>query len=514
MPQIVEVPGVGRVEFPDGMSDGDIVVAIKKMQPSASPAQEQQTDVGPFGAALIGAGRSTDKIMQGVRQIYNELIGDRKTLDAIASEQAGNDAAYAPLKAKHPIATGLGEAAPALAIPVGGAGSAGSFIARSALAAGLPGALSYGSALERLKAGGLGAAGGAIGGGIGLGVGKLLSPAGGSQGIGQEAADAAKRLGMKLTAGQRTQNPAMQNFENYLSRSPGSSGAMQAIAAKNQEALNRSAASAMGQHGDSLSEGVFAAAKKAIGAEFDRLGEITNPKLDADFFKALTEIDAANAARGSFKSGQIDSLVDKGLELAAKGSLTGKAYKEIRTAISNDAQSAFTAGDATYGQALKTIRNALDSAAKASLPADEQKAWDIARSQWAAYRTLTKKNVAEAGNVSAARVASQLRAKGDAFRTGALDGPLADIGRVGEAVKSAQNPNSGQLVNQMIYGNPVTGFPMMLGNKAAQSVYTSPVMQRYLSGGLLNIGDDGLGTIGKISQPVGLPLLQGLLGAQ
>lgn len=513
MAQIIEIPGVGRVEFPDGMSEADIVGAIKRM-----PAQQKQPsvadEVGPLQAALIGAGRSTDKIINGVRQMYNAATGDQATLDKLAAEQQSNDQAYAPLKAARPWATGIGEAAPSLAVPIGGAGGAAAFIGKSALAGGLPGALSYGSLEDRARSGALGTAGGALGGALGLGIGKLLQPASKAGAISQEAAQAAENIGLKLTAGQKTQNPALINFENYLSRSPGSSGAMQARAAQNATAMNTSAAKAMGQSADNLGEGVFSTAKNAIGAEFNRLGSVTKPQIGDDFMAALANLEASNAARGSFRSKPIDSLIDKGLDLAATGKLTGTAYKEIRSELSSQAQTAFKGGDATYGQALKTVRNALDDAAKSSLSEADQKAWDVARSQWAAYKALSKSNVSEGGNVSAARLAATLRQGGDAFRTGAMKGPLADIGRVGEAVKGAQNPNSGQLVSQMLYGNPLTGVPMMAGNKAMQWAYMKQPVQSYLTNGLADLSPEALMLIQRGALPTGLPVVQCLLGAQ
>ncbi|MCV5968501.1 hypothetical protein, partial [Lactococcus petauri] len=92
----------------------------------------------------------------------------------------------------------------------------------------------------------------------------------------------------------------------------------------------------------------------------------------------------------------------------------------------------------------------------------DQKAWETVRSQWGNWKTLTKGQVAEAGNVSPARVAAQLRAQGPGFRTGS-QGPLQDIGRIGEGIKGAANPNSGNLGQQMLYGNPVTGIPLAAG---------------------------------------------------
>lgn len=502
----IEVPGMGVVEFPDGMSDDQIAEAIKRNVQTGPTT-------GAFDAGLIAAGRTTDKMLQGVRQIYNRLTGDQGTLDAMAADEAEKDRLFAPLKKERPIATAIGAAAPMLAFPAGGATGAG-FVARSALSGAMPGLMSYGTDEERLRGGAVGAAGGAIGGALGLGLSRALKPAGQVAGISDDAMAAADRLGVKLTAGQRSQNPAMVNFENYLAKSPGSSGAMQARQQATQSAMNRAAAGAIGQTGDDLSEGLFSAAKKAIGSEFERLQSITSPNVGDDFLNALAKIDADNVARGSFRSKSIDSLVDKGIDLAAQGKLSGKAYKEIRTVLTNDATSAFKSGDATLGQALKTVRKALDDAAEASLAPAEKKAWATTREQWAAYKALTKSNVAEAGNVSAARLAAELRRGGDGFRTGAKTGPLADIGRLGEAVKGAQNPNSGQLMQQMLYGNPITGLPMMAGNKTAQWAYTKPLIESYLSKGLFDIGPEGRLMLGRIGGPTGAPLANNYLGVE
>lgn len=514
MVQIVDVPGYGPTEFPDGMDDAAIVAAIKSMGASESRPQQPEK-IGALKAGLLAAGRSTDKILDGITQMYLGSRGEQSALQALKQGDQEKTEQFKPVVDAHPIAASIGGAVPMMAVPGVGASSALGMIGRSALAGAVPEMLAYGSVEERLKRGAVGAAGGAVGGGLGLGVGKILKPAGASAaGLSDDALSAANRLGYKLSAGQRAQNPAMQNFENYLARSPGSSGAMMARNTANQSAINSAAAKAMGQSGDDLSEGAFSAAKQAIGDEFTRLQAITNPKLDTDFFSALAKIDAANNARGAFKSKSIDGLVDKGLDLAAKNQLSGTAYKEIRTAISNDAQSAFKSGDATLGQALKTIRSALDDAAKKSLGKADQEAWDITRKQWAAYKALTKSNVAEGGNVSAARLAGALRQQGDGLRTGAMQGPLSDIARLGESVKSVSNPNSGQLVNQMMYGNPLTGLPMMASNKAAESIYMSQLMQKYMGGGLLDVGNKGRIILGKTAGPLGAPLTQQFLGAQ
>lgn len=511
MPQRIDVPGMGIVEFPDGMSDDQIAAAIRQNMPQQEAAPQGPQE-GMGQAMLIGAGRGTDKVVQGVRQAYNWMTGDQATLDKMAQAEAEKDRLYQPLQGKYPIATGIGEAAPALAA---GVMTGGTTVAGGALAGALPSLLSYGTAEERLKRGAVDGAGGAAGVVLGKGVARLLKPAGvGAKQVGGEALEAANRLGYKPMPSQIANNPGMAGFENYLLRSPGSSGTMQRVVNSNQSALNRAGARAMGETADSLDEGVFAAAQGRIGAEFDRLGQITKPDLTGGFLNTLAKIDSDNAARGAFSSPKIKDLVDKGLDLASKNNLDGKAYKEIRTALSNEAQSAFRGGDATTGQALKSMVASLDDAAKGSLSPADQKAWDVARAQWKAFKTLSKSNVAEAGNVSAARTAAAVRAQGPGLRTGAAKGDLADVARVGEAFKGVGNPNSGQLAQQMLYGNPFTGIPLAMGNKAAAAAYMSPLGQRYFSQGLIDIGRPGQQLLNRGGTLLAIPGARGLLGVE
>lgn len=508
---------VARFEVPEGTTPEAAQSMISQMvsqggmQDEPAPASPAD-DIGMGEAALIAAGRGTDKIVQGVRQAYNWATGDNATLERMKADEADKDRLFAPLSKKHPVSTTVGQLAPAVTT---GMLTGGTSLLGGAAAAALPSLVSYGSVEERLKRGAVDAAGGAAGVLVGRGVSRLLKPAGvGNQVVADSVTDAATRLGYKPTPAQISQNPAMAGFENYLARSPGSSGRMQAVTNANQTALNRAAARAMGETADSLDEGVFAAAQNRIGGEFSRLGQVTQPDLSQGFINVLAKVDSDNAARGAFANSKVTSLIDKGLDLASQNKLSGTAYKEVRTELSNQAQAAFKSGDATVGQAYKQIVAALDDAAKGSLSKADQQAWDVARKQWAAFKTLTKGNVAEAGNVSAARVASAVRARGPQLRTGAASGELADIARIGEAFKGVQNPNSGQLVQQMLYGNPITGVPMMLANKTAGAAYMSPLGQRYFTRGLLDVGEVGQGLLGRAGMVTGIPAARGLLGAE
>ena len=499
-----------RLEFPDGTDPAVIQSTVKKMlsQPSASPAFD---DPGALKAGLISAGRATDQLVKGVQQAWHGATGNQKELDRLSAENADNEAAFKPLADAHPIATGIGGAAPALAaFPLTG----GTSLIKAGISAAMPSLLSYGTPEERLKRGAMDGAFGATGAAAGKLVSRLLKPAGSAApSVSNEVLDAASRIGYKPTPAQITQSPFLGNLENFFSKNPGSSGAMQKLYQKNQTALNTAGARSMGETSADLGEGTFSAAKSRIGDEFTRLSTVTKPQLGDDFLSALGQIDAANKARGPFLNKGVDGLIDKGLDLAAQNNLSGKAYKEIRTELSNQAQTAFRGGDATTGQAYKDVVKALDAAAKKSLSEADQSAWDVARKQWGAFKTLTKGNVAEAGDLSAARVAASVRRGGDGLRTGAAQGDLADIARIGEAFKGVSNPNSGNLINQLAYQN-MFGPLMMAGNRATSAAYLSPMGTKYFSKGLADVGPISNEILGRIGLQTAIPAGRGLLGVE
>lgn len=129
MAQIIEVPGMGPVEFPDGMSDADIVAAIKK-QPGAPSAPKQETPSdnvlrmgasalrglvtgGPIGLAAGIAGEGTRQLGQAYdRAAYN--VGGNVTDVATRAGLPPNIAAgagYAANVGMQAVPTVLGAAA-------------------------------------------------------------------------------------------------------------------------------------------------------------------------------------------------------------------------------------------------------------------------------------------------------------------------------------------------------------------------------------------------------------------
>lgn len=92
MTVIVEVPGHGEVEFPDGMSDADMEAAIRKnfmMPPKEQPKRsfgeklKMVTDLTPFGMAAKGL----EKVNQAIEHAAYDAGG--KVTDATGSPELG-----------------------------------------------------------------------------------------------------------------------------------------------------------------------------------------------------------------------------------------------------------------------------------------------------------------------------------------------------------------------------------------------------------------------------------------
>jgi len=72
MPKIIDVPGQGRVEFPDSMTDPEIVAAIQRN--SVPDATADMTRLEKFGA---GAGKAFYDVGQGAGQLARGVVGDK-----------------------------------------------------------------------------------------------------------------------------------------------------------------------------------------------------------------------------------------------------------------------------------------------------------------------------------------------------------------------------------------------------------------------------------------------------
>lgn len=477
------------IDGPEGATREEVIAKVKERlgakpptnlsDPYTATAQKQSA----LENVLAGAGGAVHGLYLGAKQMLGkatpeELADHAKAMAGLRSTTSGKVG---------DIAGNVLAALPAAFIP-----GANTYAGSAAIGA-LQGALQPTQEGDsRLQNAGLGAAGGVVGNALGRGVSKLIQPIPRLPSQGKDIGEAAaNRIGMPLTAGDKTGSVGLQQIEDLLSRTPGSAGAMRRIYDTKQVAINTAAAKSIGETADNISEPVFAAAKARLGDQFKQLSENAKVTIGDDFMQALHSIKAGNDQLGAFRNNNIDTLVEQGLDLAKQGKLEGKAYQTIRSKISDRANDAFKSSNSELGQALKTVRDALDTSARNGMDDATKQAWDTVRKQYSNLKVLEKGNVVSAGNVNPNLVAGAMRQfNPSAFKSGSLNGELMDIARVAQNYKipaqGSQTYERGAMAN-MLFGNPLTGLPLVAGSRALQMGLMNKPMQAYLTKGLTNL---------------------------
>ena len=143
-------------EGPEGASQADVLAFAQQQfgKPAAAPAPGAPAapafeDPGVLKSGVIGAGKSIDSMLDGLTQLWLASRGETSALRGLKQNVDETAAIYKPLADAHPIATAIGEAAPGMAIPVGGGATAVGTGLRLAAAGAIPAALEYGTVGER-----------------------------------------------------------------------------------------------------------------------------------------------------------------------------------------------------------------------------------------------------------------------------------------------------------------------------------------------------------------------------
>lgn len=141
----------------------DAIMAIQAQQADIAPQQPkpQIEDPGFGNTLLISAGKTFDRIGDGMAQALLSARGEKSALSGLKQNVQAKDDLYKPLQEMRPFTTGLGEALPSMAIPAGGSATVLGNVMRMGAAGAIPGALEYGSVEDRAKRAAIGGAAGA-----------------------------------------------------------------------------------------------------------------------------------------------------------------------------------------------------------------------------------------------------------------------------------------------------------------------------------------------------------------
>jgi len=518
----VNIPGVGRVNFPDGMSAQDIEAALQGIQP---PAESVQATAGPAAPdrGMFGEGvRKAEMAARGFSDSALETLGAvpdllGKGMRAVGIPGAPREGLYtdtlkrgwnavgevlsAPLNAAFPgvmegektvadravYGGGRGVAdAAAVMLPAAG-------VARSAKAGGLTEGVSRTLASQPVAQMAAGATGGVVGEATGnpwLGMAaSMATPAAATaarravtpfptqlSAKEQATVNLAKDLGIDLTAGQQTGSRFLQATESQLAKLPFSGPRQQAIYDAQRGALNKSVLEKAGILADNVSPELIDDAYRTIGRQLDDLAKQTRVKITPEFFDQVDKVAGDYGRRlptdvkPVFQS-YMDDLAPwrKALEQGADVVIDGEEFQNIASGLKRAARDAKTRSD--LENALNGLVDSLDNAMVASADPEVAKGWKEANRL---YRNLLTIDDAVRSGAVGDRVAGDIPVSGLKRAVQKKDvrgfsrgrGDFADDVRVGEFIQD-RIPNSGTpertVANNILTGalGPGTGFGAM-----------------------------------------------------
>jgi hypothetical protein len=517
MPQIIEVPGYGEVEFPDDMGDEQIAAAIKKsISPnrgatgswghgaSGSWSDPRLSGKSPLEKFRMGGTIGLGEIGLGVKQLRGKA-----TPEDVDAYRAGNAGLLEDPTVRSGNVSGhvLGSA-PLMMIPGGG-----SILGSTALGAGYGAVQPVGSGESRVDNTITGAAvSGAVTGGLKT-LGRVVQPVANKlSDEAKNAVDLLRKAGVRLSVGQQTGSRAVTGAERMLSNNPYTGPSMGKAADDAARSYTRAVLRTAGVDADKAIPSVVGPAKARIG---NGIGAIySKHMLDINapaVAKALQDLEdeasrillGSPGMHGMPGTNQISVQIARIRDIAGKngGALPGKTAHAVRSELQKLSKQPHVSEYASELQEI--LDDALQTAANGT--ADFARLGQL-RSQ---YRNLlaiadsadtTANGVVQPGTL-ASRLKSGKYTK-NSFRYGTGDTKLADLARAGSTVID-RFPNSGTAahaaaqmvaptlvggVNYMQEGDATKALQLAAATyglpKAAAGALNNPAMANYLARGV------------------------------
>lgn len=542
MPQRIEVPGMGVVEFPDGMSDDDIASAIQRNTPKPATAGSR------FAAGLAdpihgGAQLLTKMLPESLVQSGNRLNNwlaentglvaklpaggvDQQVREREQSLQTdGIDWARLAGNVLSPANLGLAKAMPAVS-GLGGRMAAGAALGSgaSALAPVGEGDFAEQKGAQLLT--------GAIGGGavpaVASGIGRLVSPAASRN----QQLDLLQREGVRPTVGQALGGFANKAEEKAMSLplvGDSIAAARQRAAGDLNKAVANRALAPIGEKAEGTGRDLVADVQRKLSDAYNSLLPKLTWRPDGQFAQqALGLQQMVNT--GAMKPDAVQAfnriLQDEVIgKMGAQNAMTGQTFKTVEANLGNHIRRLAGSQDADQrllGDAVKELQDAMRGALQRSNPeATELKAINQG---WANFKRLERAASyvgAEDGMFSPANLQSAVKALDRSKDKGKFargDAYMQDLSDAAKTVLGNKVPDSGTAGRLMLGAGALSsgainpGIPIGLGLGAA--AYSAP-MQSLLRAAVTSrpkAAEDIAGLLNK-SAPMFAPT-GGLLGLQ
>jgi hypothetical protein len=377
-------------------------------------------------AGLVGAGKTAAGWVRGLTNFSNP---------AADAQQAEENKLYAPLGAAHPLATGVGEAAPYLA---------------SALVTGNPlvmagmSAAQYGTPGERALQGGAAYAGGKVG----QGLARLFGPASMAPAASNGAEDffnyglnTGNKWGIPLRMAQTTDSTPIKILDAVAANLPGSSSVIAKAKDASYSGFNHAVANTFGADAAKITPELLGQSQSTIGGNIGRIADRSTVVLDPTF---ANEFAAASARVNNELVGDNAALASKWLnnvtrKIGPDGTMSGNQYKALRSDIGKAANQA----GGTVGDVLGDVKSALTGAMDRSVAPEDSATWKTLNRQYFNVKQVANaaKNSPE-GNLSPSQLLNAVNTAQKSSRFGAGN-DLAELARWAKPVIGDSIPNSG-----------------------------------------------------------------------
>lgn len=517
MPQRIEVPGQGLVEFPDGMSDADIVKAIQANSTKPIPASGGLSSVAGdvLAGAVRGAGSIGTTILEPVDSlarrfgVQNEYIGrtDRRQAmdDALRGMGADtNSLAFKGGKLGAEIAgtSGVGgvlakggrlllpaatQAVPAVAnviraVETAGA-SGGGLIPRSVGAA-INGLVTAGMVNpdDALSGGVVGAATPSVvglAGKAGNAIADLVRPNAQANPLARKAVD---KYGIPLAPADVTDSRAVKGVRSFLSDLPVIGRPAQSLKEQQTKAFNKAVGGTFGAAEESLTPQVMDQAKRRLGSEFDRIWNNNVLQVDGQMFQKITDLDTQAMKlpkqEGESLRREIQDLLSK-VQQDQQGGLfvPGDVANKFQSYLRRRAE-----GSAGLRNELTDLRQTVIGAFNRSVQPADAAALTKNRAMYKAFKTveplLNSAEAGVAGRVSGDVPVALLPNAVNRSYSNPAGSPLAELSSIGSRFLVDRTPQTGGSARAMIQ-NSALGTGLALGG------WSNPVLA---GGGLLSLG--------------------------
>lgn len=517
MPQRIEVPGQGLVEFPDGMSDADIVKAIQANSPKPRPASVGSSSVtgDVLAGAVRGAGSIGATILGPVDAlarkfgVQNEYIGRtdrRQAMDEalrgmgadtnslafkggkLGAEIAGTSGAGGLLaKGARALVPAAAQAVPAVANVIRAvetAGASGGGLVPRSVGAGINGVVTAGMVNpdDAMAGGVIGAATPGVvqlAGKGGSAIADLVRPSAQSNPLARKAVD---KYGIPLAPADVTDSRAVKGARSFLSDLPVIGRPAQTLKDQQTKAFNKAVGGTFGAAEESLTPQVMDQARKKLGSEFDRIWNNNVLQVDGQMFQKITDLDAQAMKlprqEGESLRREIQDLLSK-VQQDQQGGLfvPGDVANKFQSYLRRRSE-----GSAGLRNELNDLRQTVIGAFNRSVNPADAAALTQNRAMYKAFKTveplLNSAEVGVAGRVSGDVPVALLPNAVNRSYSNPAGVPLADLSAIGSRFLVDRTPQTGGSARAMIQ-NSALGTGLALGG------WTNPVLA---GGGLLSMG--------------------------